>query len=405
MRCRSATRDAGTEKRRIRLPRNVVMLGLTSLLTDVSSDMIIPLLPVFLTTMLGVTPRFVGLIEGVADSTASVLRLMAGWLSDRMGHRKPLVVWGYSVAAVARPLVALATAGWHVLLIRFLDRIGKGVRGAPRDALIADSTPAKYRGRAYGFHRALDHLGAVVGPFIAFVLLTWGLSYRAIFALAAIPGVLAIVLVTVAVREPPLQTPQRATLPSLSLKPFHRAFKAFLLILLIFTLGNSSDAFLLLRAQTVGIPSPLLPVLWLVLHAVKSLASLPGGMWSDRVGRKRVILIGWSVYAAIYLGLAFAQAPWHLWALFTIYGFYFGLTEASEKALVADLVSAELHGIAFGLYNMATGVMMLPASVLMGVMWHHIGVPAAFGTGAALAGAASILLALLVRPPPGARAI
>ncbi|MBI3325561.1 MAG: MFS transporter [Nitrospinae bacterium] len=382
----------------LRLPRNVVMLGLTSLLTDVSSDMIIPLLPLFLTTVLGVTPRFVGLIEGVADSTASVLRLLAGWLSDRMGRRKALVVWGYSVAAVARPLVALATAGWHVLVIRFADRVGKGIRSAPRDALIADSTPAEFHGQAYGFHRALDHLGAVIGPLIAFVLLTWGLSYQAIFALAAIPGVLGVLLVTSAVREPPSQTPQRATLPSLSLKPFQREFKTFLVILLLFTLGNSSDAFLLLRAQSVGIPTPLIPLLWMVLHVVKSLASVPGGMWSDRVGRKRVILIGWSVYAAIYLGLAVAEAPWHLWALFTVYGLYFGLTEGSEKALVADLVPAELRGIAFGLYNMAVGIMVLPASILMGLVWHHVGVPAAFGMGAALAAAASILLALLIRP-------
>ena len=384
----------------LRLPRNVVMLSLTSLLTDVSSDMIIPLLPVFLTTVLGVTPRFVGLIEGVADSTASVLRLLAGWLSDRMGRRKPLVVWGYSVAAVARPLVALATSGWHVLLIRFADRVGKGIRSAPRDALIADSTPEAFLGQAYGFHRALDHLGAVIGPLIAFVLLTWGLYYQAIFALAAIPGVLAVLLVTGAVREPPSQTHQRATLPSLSLKPFQREFKTFLLILLLFTLGNSSDAFLLLRAQSVGIPTPLLPLLWMVLHVVKSLASVPGGMWSDRVGRKQVILIGWSLYAAIYLGLAVAEAPWHLWALFTVYGFFFGLTEGSEKALVADLVPAELRGLAFGLYNMAVGIMVLPASVLMGLVWYHVGVPAAFGMGAAQAAAASILLALLVRPAP-----
>lgn len=382
----------------LRLPRNVVMLSLTSLLTDVSSDMIIPLLPVFLTTVLGVTPRFVGLIEGVADSTASVLRLLAGWLSDRMGRRKALVVWGYSVAAVARPLVALATAGWHVLLIRFVDRVGKGIRSAPRDALIADSTPAEFHGQAYGFHRALDHLGAVIGPLIAFVLLTWGLSYQAIFALAAIPGVLGVLLVTSAVREPPSHIPQRATLPSLSLKPFQRDFKTFLVILLLFTLGNSSDAFLLLRAQSVGIPTPLLPLLWLVLHVVKSLASVPGGMWSDRVGRKRVILIGWSVYAAIYLGLALAETPWHLWALFTVYGLYFGLTEGSEKALVADLVPADLRGIAFGLYNMAVGIMVLPASVLMGLVWHHVGVPAAFGMGAVLATAAAILLTLLIRP-------
>lgn len=392
--------DVQDTRRLLRLPRNVVMLGLTSFLTDVSSDMIIPLLPVFLTTVLGVTPRFVGLIEGVADSTASVLRLFAGWLSDRMGRRKPLVVWGYGVACMARPLVALAMAGWHVLLIRFIDRIGKGVRGAPRDALIADSTSAEHRGRAYGFHRALDHLGAVFGPLIAFVLLTWGLSYRAIFALSAIPGVLAVVLVTVAVRESPSQTPQKATLPSLSLRPLHREFKIFLGILLLFTLGNSSDAFLLLRAQSVGIPSPLLPLIWLVLHVVKSLAAMPGGMWSDRVGRKRVILIGWSVYAAIYLGLALAEAPWHLWTLFTVYGLYFGLTEGSEKALVADLVPPDLRGVAFGLYNMAVGIMVLPASVLMGMLWHHVGVSAAFGTGAALAGAASILLALLVRPAP-----
>jgi MFS family permease len=383
-----------------RLGRTVVALGVVSFFTDVSSEMIYPLLPVFLTATLGASAATLGAIEGAAESTAALLKLASGWWSDRLRRRKPLVVAGYALSSLARPLVAIAQSAGQVLAIRLTDRVGKGIRSAPRDALIADSVDASMRGRAFGFHRAADHAGAVVGPLTAYALLQWaGVEMRAVFWLAAIPAVAAVIAVTFFVREPvrpaPLSAPAGQGL-ALS-TPLPRRYWGYLVILLVFTLGNSADAFLLLRAQQLGVPIALLPILWATLHVVKSAASMPGGALSDRVGRLPVLVAGWLVFAAVYVGFAFATDAWHAWVLFLAYGAYFALTEGPERALVADLVPADRRGAAFGWFNLTIGLAALPASLLFGLIWDARGASAAFLFGSALALAAAVALVPLSR--------
>lgn len=382
------------------LPRTVFFLGLVSLLTDASSEMIYPLLPLFLSTSLGVGPAFIGVIEGVAESTASLLKLFSGWWSDRLGRRKAIVVAGYSLSACARPLVALAGSGWHVLAIRFTDRVGKGVRTAPRDALIAAATDSTQRGRAFGFHRGMDHAGAVLGPLIAFVLLSTVIEdLRVLFALAAIPGLLAVAVLVSRIQDQPPLGPSAVERPRLSLAPFSPRFRGVLLVVTLFTLGNSSDAFLLLKAHATGIDAAAIPLLWIVLHLSKAASSMPAGILSDRVGRPRLIIAGWVIYAAAYAGFAVADQPWQIWTLFIVYGLFFGLTEGVEKAYVADLAPAPLRGTAYGLYHAAVGLAALPASILMGMLWDRFGAPTAFLVGAGLAlGATGAFLVVLVRP-------
>jgi len=383
-----------SEKKIFGLSRNIFSLGLVSFFTDVSSEMIYPLLPIFLTSVLGMGTTFVGLVEGVAEATASLLKLFSGWLSDRWGKRKSLVVFGYTISTLIRPLVAAATAGWHVLLIRFLDRVGKGIRTSPRDALIADSSTEGEQGKAFGFQRAMDHAGAVVGPLLAFFLLTFiTQQYRLIFWLAFIPGIAALVTLVRGVSEKksrPLEPPSSKV--HLTLRPFDSRFKAFLLIVILFTLGNSSDAFLLLKAKDAGIPVSLIPILWVVLHISKSLSATPGGVLSDRLGRRDVIIAGWLLYSMVYWAFAWAETPGMIWLLFAIYGLFYGLTEGGERALVADLVQPHLRGTAYGLYNFSIGISTLPASLLMGLLWEKVSPQAAFGFGATMALLAAILL-------------
>jgi MFS family permease len=380
------------------LPRTVIALGAVSLLTDLSSEMIYPLLPVFLNTVLGAGPLAIGAIEGAAESTAALLKLVSGWWSDRLPRRKPLVVLGYGLASVARPLVGLAQGVGQVLAIRLTDRVGKGIRGAPRDALIADSVDAKQRGRAYGFHRAADHTGAVAGPIVAYALLTWGgVSLRTVFLLAAIPAAAAMVALIFGVKESRREVQRDGSTPRLSLRGLDRRFWAYLGVLLLFTLGNSTDALLILRANELGVTAALVPVLWAVLHVVKALSSTPGGVLSDRVGRRPLIIGGWLVYAVVYSGFALASATWHAWALFIVYGLYFGMTEGVEKALVADLVPANVRGTAFGWYNLTIGLAALPASLLFGGIWQKFGATAAFLTGAGLSLVAAVGMALVTR--------
>lgn len=380
---------------------NVRALGVVSLLTDASTEMIYPLLPLFLTRTLGAGTAFVGLVEGVAESTASLLKLVSGWLSDRLRRRKALVAWGYGLSSLTRPLMAMAAAPGHVLGIRFLDRIGKGIRTSPRDALIADSTPRESRGAAFGFHRAMDHLGAVVGPVLAFLLLPLvGGSFRAIFWLAGIPAALCVLVLVAAVREAPAQGPPDR-LPLLTLRPYDARFKGFLGIVTLFTLGNSSDAFLLLRAREAGVTEAAIPLLWAALHVVKSASAFGAGILSDRVGRRGAIVAGWLTYAVVYAGFAVVGRAWQAWALFLVYGLYFGLTEGVEKALVADLTPVEARASAFGAYHTAIGITALPASLLTGWLWQAFGAGVAFGTGAALAALAAILLWALL----GGRAV
>ena len=373
-------------------------LGLVSLLTDVSSEMIYPLLPAFLTGTLRAGPAFLGVVEGLAETVAAFVKLGAGRLSDRLSRRKPLVVAGYSLSSLVRPLVALAAAPVHVLIVRLLDRVGKGVRSAPRDALLTEVTAAADRGRAFGFQRAMDHAGAALGPILASGVLLFTGELRVVFALAAVPAALAVLALVRGVREEPRGsgvTPV-ATAASAPLEP---ALVRYLVVLAVFTLGNSSDAFLLLRAQQAGVPLALVPLLWTLHHLVKAGAGTWGGALSDRVGRRRVILLGWGIYALAYAGFAVAASPLAIVALFTLYGLFHALTEGAERALVADLAGEATRGRAFGLFHAVTGAALLPASLITGVLWQRLGAPVALGTGAALAALAALGLLTLVPPP------
>jgi MFS family permease len=374
----------------------VLVLAAVSFLTDVSSEIIYPLLPIFLTSVLGASASAVGAIEGAAETTSALLKLASGWWSDRARRRKPLVVAGYALASLARPLIAVAQSAAQVLAIRLTDRVGKGIRGSPRDALIAESVDPSIRGRAFGFHRAADHAGAVAGPLIAFALLRWEhLPLRTVFLFAALPGLLSVVVLVAGVRETPrderLASTSKAAAPTLE-APLGGPFWTFLASILLFTLGNSTDAFLILRANQLGVSVALIPILWAALHVVKSAASVPGGALSDRLGRKPLILAGWAVYAAVYVGFGRATQAWQAWALFLAYGTFFGLTEGTQAAMVADLVGRERRGTAYGWFYLAIGIGALPASVLFGYVWDRFSPRAAFEMGAALAFAAALVL-------------
>lgn len=403
----------GLWRRYRRLPRNVFAISLVSLLNDASSEIIYPLLPVFLNMTLGVSPRILGTIEGAAESASSLLKLFAGHFSDRVGRRKGLVVFGYAISSLMRPLLALANSWYQVLGIRLADRVGKGIRSAPRDAMIADAVRVEERGLAFGFHRAMDHSGAVIGPLIGYGLVllfaadrnnpTAG-DFQKIFLLASVPALAAVLVVAFFVRESqkPRKTPAAVdpvTTPPLrlSLRGFDGNFKRFLLIIALFTLSNSSDFFLILRARDAGVSVVSIPLLWAGLHVTKVLSSIFGGDLSDRLGRKRLIVSGWILYAAVYGGFAFVSNPTSAWALFLIYGIYFGLAEGAEKALVADLVRPEQRGTAYGLYNLAFGITVFPASLLMGAVWEWRGPQTAFLVSAVLGATAAVLLLLAVR--------
>jgi MFS family permease len=391
---------------------NVLGLGITSFFSDVAGEMMYPLLPAFLTVVLGASAAFLGLVEGVAESTASLLKLGGGWLSEKLGVRKPLAVWGYGIAALARPLLALVTAPWQLLIARAADRAGKGVRAAPRDALLAGSVEPGRRGAAFGFQRAMDNAGAVAGPLVAAGLMAlWAGGYRRVFALSAVPGVLsvlAILRLTTEVRsdrEPSRRDPADeaanetadASLPRLSLGELGAPFRGYLGAVFIFTLGNSSDAFLLLRGGQLGVHAAAIPLLWAVFNLSKTAWNVPGGILSDRLGRRRSILVGWALYALVYVGFALAGESWHAWALFLVYGLFYGLTEAPERALVADMAPAGLRSLAYGAFHFVVGVAALPASLLFGAVWELVSPEAAFLVGAGLGVTAAILLAL-VRP-------
>jgi MFS family permease len=392
------------------LPRNVVAIGFVSLLNDASSEIIYPLLPVFLATSLGASAGVIGAIEGFAESMSSLLKLFAGYLSDRIGKRKFLVVAGYSLASLARPLLAFAHSWTQVLAIRITDRVGKGIRTAPRDAMIADTVRTEQRGIAFGFHRAMDHGGAVIGPLVGYLLVVLFVAnsrspttqeFSKIFLVASVPALMAVLVAVFFMRESPVRTDQNAQMAKLSLRGFDSNFKRFLLILALFTLSNSSDSFLILRAIDSGVSIAMVPLLWAAHHGTKVLSSLLGGDLSDRLGRKRLIVSGWVLYAAVYAGFAFVSNIASLWILFLIYGIYFGLAEGAEKALVADLVRPEQRGTAYGLYNLAFGVTVFPASFLMGMIWDWKGPKVAFLISAVMGATAAAMLLLFVRPHPG----
>jgi MFS family permease len=379
-------------------PRPVWLLGWVSLATDSASEAIYPLLPFFLTQVLGAGAVSLGIVEGAAEAANSVLKILSGRAADRTHARRPLVLAGYGISSLVRPLIALARSWPHVFAVRVVDRVGKGIRGAPRDAMLATWTTPATRGKVYGFHRAMDHAGAVLGPALASVFLFfYPGEYRTLFALTIIPGAIAVILIFF-VREGDDATVARTSSEGavpLS-EPFPRELHAFFIVLTLFTLGNSTDAFLLLKLTDVAGSAVYIPLMWAGLHVVKAVVSVVGGSWSDRIGRRAVIACGWIVYAVVYIGFAVADSLVPLLACFFTYGLYFGFSEGTEKALVADLAPASRRGVAFGVYNVVLGAGGLVASVIFGVLWSAFGPAVAFGAGAALSVAATALLFVLV---------
>lgn len=385
------------------LPRTVWLLGLISLVNDSASEMIYPLVPLYLTSVLMAGPKTLGLIEGIAEAVGSLLKLVTGVLADRTRSVKYWVVAGYGVAGLARPLLAFATSWIGVLACRFADRVGKGLRTAPRDALLSMSIEPERRGLAFGFHRAMDNFGAVIGPLFAASMLALGVPLRQVILCAAVPAVITIWL-TFAVREPE-HVPAKSIAPfSWKLAEFPPSFRRYLIALGIFTLANSSNMFLLLRAKELGLSDTQVPIAWALVAFVAAILSTPLSALSDRVDRKRLIVVGWSIYAVFYLVFGLLPPnPWLLWPMFAAYGVFLAATEGAEKALVADLVPREQSGTAFGWYNMLIGVLLLPASIVFGSLWSSIAPMAAFAFGAACALVAAILLRFWVVPDRGSQ--
>ena len=406
------------------IPRPVWLLGWISLATDSATEAIYPLLPFFLTRVLGAGAVSLGIVEGAAEAVNSVLKIISGRVADRSRRKRPIVLLGYGVSSFARPFIAVTTTWTQVFAVRVLDRIGKGVRGAPRDALLAMWATPTTRGKVYGFHRAMDHAGAVIGPALASAfLLFYPGHYRTLFALTIVPGAIAVGLIFfVRESDAPSDAAQavRSATANAGLKPratgeefratvsdvaqafrparLPREFTLFMLVLTLFTLGNSTDAFLLLKLTDAAGSAQFIPLMWSALHAVKAVVSVVGGSWSDRIGRRSVIATGWIVYAAVYAGFAWSETLPALLAWFLVYGFYFGFAEGTEKALVADLAPPSRRGFAFGVYTAVQGLGALAASLLFGLIWNAYGAAVAFGVGAALALAATVLLFAIIDP-------
>lgn len=386
------------------IPSAVVVLGLVSFLTDTASDMIYPLLPVFLTQYLHAGQGFIGLVEGFAESAAAFFMLFSGMWADRMRDRSKLILSGYTISSLTKPLIAVAWSPWVVLFVRFFDRVGKGLRTSPRDALIADLVEPGTMGKAYGFHRSFDHAGAVAGPLLATGLLTWFITdLRQLFWLAVIPGLGAVALIIWKVRE---ILPMDRTLNDSGFKfelPQGK-LRVYLSILFLFILSCSSDAFLLLRAGELGVATALLPILWMLLHVVKFATTLPFGALSDRIGHRRIILTGWVIYILVYVAFGFAAEVWHVWVLFAVYGLFYGLTEGSERALLAQYAGINRRGEAFGWYYFIVGLGVLPANVLFGYVWQSFGARPAFLLSASISTLAAVfLLIFLWRVPSKTR--
>lgn len=396
-----------------RLSRNVYVLTLTSLFTDISSEMIVYLIPLFITNVLGASTAVVGLIDGISETTASLLKVFSGYLSDRLGSRKWLTVAGYGLSSVSKPFFALAVSWPGVLAVRFFDRVGKGIRTAPRDALIADSVPAEVRGRAFGFHRAGDTYGAAIGLFLAFLIVsalegTGAVAltrdtFTTVVLVSIIPAFLGVLTLALGAREVAVKT--RRDPPKLTLRGLSPRFRAFLIPVALFTLGNSSDSFLVLRAQSLGLSLSHIMLMIFAFNILYASASAPLGALSDRIGRRRVIIGGWIVYALIYLGFAAAGQAWQVVALYILYGLYYAATEGIAKAYVGDLVPENERGTAYGVFNAAVGLLALPASVIAGVLWQGIGSWMGFGAsapfifGSLMAVIACLTFAQQVTPP------
>ncbi|WP_066250630.1 MFS transporter [Neobacillus drentensis] len=377
----------------------IVVLGMVSLLTDLSSQMIVPILPLYLTSVLHVQVGTVGIIEGIAESTASILKFFSGWISDRFGKRKLLMVVGYGLSNLIKPFFALSSNWGQVLFIRFADRFGKGIRTSPRDAILADTTTKEERGKAFGFRRSMDTLGAALGPFVTYLILTqWNGSYQAVFWLSAIPGLIATLLLIFFLKEKrnPIKTPSNVKkLPSISFKGLNSRFVWFTLITTIFTIGNFSDAFLILRAKDVGMAAEYIPLTYFAYNIITSIFSTPFGMISDRIGRRPVLITGYVMFALIYLGFGLVHTVFGIWVLFFIYGLYYATTEGIQKAYVADMVPEGQRGMAMGTFNALTGIAALPASVMAGFLWQSFGAFTAFGVSSLLAIISALLMFIL----------
>ncbi|HHY46869.1 MAG TPA: MFS transporter [Firmicutes bacterium] len=362
---------------------NIIILGLVSLLTDISTEMVYPLLPLFLTSRLGATPAVVGLIEGIAESLASILKVFSGYISDRIGKRKSLAIAGYGSSTIGKVVLFLAGSWPWVLVARVIDRFGKGIRTAPRDAIIADSSTSETRGRAYGLHRTLDTLGAATGVLLAYYFMTtYKGDFTKVFLWSIVPAVLGLAMLAL-VRETARSKAALAGAngpmrPTFSWSKLDRRLKAFLIVVFIFALGNSSNQFLLLRARNIGFSSTTILLVYFLYNIVYSLVSYPAGRLSDRIGRKALLVAGYLAYGLVYLGFALARAPWHIWALFATYGLYIAFTEGVEKALVADIAPPELKATTIGLHATLVGAGLLPASLLAGLLWNVFGPQATF---------------------------
>jgi MFS family permease len=392
------------------LHHNVFFLGLVSLLTDVSSEMIFTLVPLFITNVLGAGALVVGLVGGISESFDAVFRIFSGRISDRFRRRKVLAVLGYGFSTAVKPFMLLASAWGGVLAVRFGDRVGKGVRSSPRDALIADSVSADKRGKGFGIHRAMDTSGALLGLVIAAIIIyavqggALGLTddtYHWMVIVGVVPALLAVIVLIAFVHERGLSSISAAG-PAPGVAPVLKAafsgrFKLFLLIMGIFTLGNSSDFFIVLRAQNLDVNVLNITLMLVLFNLTYALVSTPSGMLSDKIGRRRVIVIGWTVYALVYLGFAVSTSVWHVWLLFAAYGIYYGIVEGAAKAFVADLVPAERRGTAYGYYQGVVGLTLLPASVLAGWLWETINPAAPFYLGAGFAFLAMLGLLWLLK--------
>jgi len=408
-----ATVVKAKEKKLLGVVPNVFFLGLVSMLTDISSEMIFTLVPLFLSNVLGASTTIIGFVGGFTDAVDAVVRIPSGWISDKIGKRKLLAVLGYGFSTLCKPFMLLAASWGGVLAVRFGDRIGKGIRSSPRDALIADSAPASERGRSFGLHRAMDTAGAFLGLALAAVIIyaiegTTSISlnlktFNRLVIYGTIPALIAVLILLVLVKEKRKQEHVKAVGAAVQVqtqKPsvkFDKRFYIFLVIMAIFTLGNSSDFFLILRAQKLDVPLLQVTLMLLLFNATYVAVSYPMGVLSDKIGRRNIIIVGWLVYGLTYLGFALATKEWQAWILFAIYGIYYGMVEGNAKAFIADLVPAEKRGMAYGLFQGIVGVMILPASVIAGWLWSAISPSSTFYFGGALALLAMLGMLVLIR--------
>ncbi len=380
-----------------KLNRNIIILGIVSLFTDISSEMLTPILPLFLANVLHTDKILIGLIDGIAQSTASILKVFSGHLSDRFQRQKPLIMAGYGLSALVKPLLLVAT-GWPlILLYRFLDRIGKGIRTSPRDAIIANASAVGKLGKSFGFHKTMDTIGAAIGPLLAFLILSlYPGQYKLVFLAAIIPGILATLIIFFIRERENIKEPKKTTL-SLNFKIFGREYVLMLGVTAIFTLAQFSEAFLLLRAQDFGVEVRFIPLLLLYSNVVQAILSMPAGMLSDRIGRKKLIFSGYIVFSLMSIGFTFGSKQWHAWALFTLFGLFSAATAGNQRALVVDLVKPAIRGTALGTYHATTGFLALPTGLIAGFLWQTAGAEIAFLYSSLLAAVAAILLLVLLK--------